>query len=143
MSFHLIHVDPHTLLQVQQSGPPTVAYRCEIQGVSCGLFVEGTTSAVSAHLQGHGIIGPDNASTSCTWGNCSKTLKRGSLSRHILTHLGVKVRCSVCRVVKCRRDLIRAHINTSASCHFASDETVDGPEGYIVVPMTWSAIHQV
>ncbi|OAX38402.1 hypothetical protein K503DRAFT_770517 [Rhizopogon vinicolor AM-OR11-026] len=143
MSFHLIHVDPHTLLQVQQSGLPAVVYRCEIQGVPCGLFVEGTTSAMSAHLRGHGIVGPDNASTSCTWGSCSKTFKRGSLSRHILTHLGVKVRCSVCRVVKCRRDLIRAHIKTSTSCHFASAETVDGPEGYIVAPMTWSAIHQV
>ncbi|OJA12789.1 hypothetical protein AZE42_11490 [Rhizopogon vesiculosus] len=143
MSFDLIHVDQHTLLQVQQSGPPTVVYRCELQGVPCGLFVEGTTSAVSAHLRGHGNIGPDNASTSCTWGSCSETLKRGSLSRHILTHLGVKVRCSVCRVVMCRRDLIRAHIKTSTSCGFASAETVDGPEGHIVVPTTWSTAHQV
>ncbi|KAG2127720.1 uncharacterized protein EDB93DRAFT_1055689, partial [Suillus bovinus] len=86
-----------------------VVYECKLEGVPCGMFIEGTTSAVSAHLREHGITGPDNASTSCPWAGCYKTLKRGGMTRHILTHLGVKLCCSVCGVVKCRLDIFRAH----------------------------------
>ncbi|OAX39230.1 hypothetical protein K503DRAFT_769666 [Rhizopogon vinicolor AM-OR11-026] len=139
MDPEFIHVDPRTLLRVEQSGQPAVVYRCKLQGVPCGLHVEGTASAVSAHLRGHGIIGPDNISTTCMWGNCSKTLKRGSMTRHILTHLGVKVRCPVCGAVKSRYDTFRAHIKFSEPCHLASAEMVDGPEGRVLVPTAWFA----
>jgi hypothetical protein len=139
MPLNLIHVDPHTFLQVEQSGQPVVVYECKLhqQGVSCGLCMEGTTSGVSAHLQGHGITGSGDSNTSCTWGTCSKTLKRGSLTRHILAHLGVKVRCSACGIVKCRHDLLRKHIRSSEPCHFASVDTVDGPDGRVVIPTSW------
>src|SRR6267154_1549616 len=110
MSPDIIHVDPETICRMEQIGQPVVVYECKLQGVPCGLCVEGTTSAVSAHLRRHGITGPENASTTCTWGGCSKTLKRGSMTRHILTHLSVKARCSVCGVKKCRYDLVRAQI---------------------------------
>jgi hypothetical protein len=140
MSLDLIHVNPHTFLQVERSGQPVVVYECKLhqQGVSCGLCMEGTTSAVSAHLREHGIPSSDDSNTSCTWGTCSKTLKRGSLTRHILAHLGVKVRCSACGVVKCRHDLLRKHIRSSEPCSFASVDTVDGPDGRIVIPTRWS-----
>ncbi|KAG0701320.1 hypothetical protein DFH29DRAFT_1000288 [Suillus ampliporus] len=88
-SLDIIHVDPETIFRVDQSGQPVVLYECQLQ-VPCGLHVEGTTSAVSAHLRRHGIFGPDNTGTMCTWGSCSKTLKKGSMPRHILAHLGVK-----------------------------------------------------
>ncbi|OJA15875.1 hypothetical protein AZE42_12682 [Rhizopogon vesiculosus] len=143
MDPELIHVDPRTSLQVEQSGQPAVVYKCKLQGVPCGLHIEGTTSAVSTHLRGHGITGPGNARTSCIWGTCSKTLRRGSMARHILTHLGVKVRCSVCGAVKPRHDIFRAHIKSSELCNLASAEMVDGPEGRVLVPRTWSATHQV
>ncbi|KAJ8583211.1 hypothetical protein M405DRAFT_829097 [Rhizopogon salebrosus TDB-379] len=141
MSLNLIHVDPHIFLQVEQRGQPVVVYECKLhwQGIPCGMFIEGTNRAVSAHLRGHGITGPEKASTSCTWGSCSKTLKRGSLMRHILAHLGVKVRCSVCGVVKCRHDLFRKHIKSSEPCRLASADMVDGPEGYVVAFTGWFA----
>ena len=139
MPLHSTPVEPRTFLQVEQSGQPVVVYQCKLQGVPCGLFVEGTTSAVSAHLRGHGITGPDNSRTHCPWESCSKILKKESMTRHILIHFGVKVRCSVCGVVKCRRDLLRAHINSSELCHFASVEMVDGPKGHVLVPTSWSA----
>ncbi|KAG1861706.1 hypothetical protein F4604DRAFT_1787925, partial [Suillus subluteus] len=102
MPFDTLNVDPETAFRVEQGGQPLVVYECKLEGVPCGMFVEGTTNAVSAHLRRHGINSPDSARISCPWGGCSKTLKRGGLTRHILTHLGVKVRCSICEVVRCR-----------------------------------------
>ncbi|KAG0692018.1 hypothetical protein DFH29DRAFT_601860 [Suillus ampliporus] len=141
-SLDIIRVDPETIFRVDQSGQLVVLYECQLQ-VPCGLHVEGTTSAVSAHLRRHGIFGPDSTGTMCTWGSCSKTLKKGSMPRHILAHLGVKVRCSVCGVVKCRHDLFRAHIKSSEPCHLAVAENVYGPEGRVLVPAGWDATHQV
>ncbi|KAG1862896.1 hypothetical protein C8R48DRAFT_673042 [Suillus tomentosus] len=90
MPLDIVHVDPETILRASQSGQPVVLYKCQLQGDLCGLYVEGTTSAMSAHLRSHGITGPDSISTICTWAGCSKTLKKGSMKRHLLTHLGVK-----------------------------------------------------
>jgi hypothetical protein len=143
MSFHIVPVDPETFSRMQQSNQLLVAYRCELQEGGCGMFVEGTTRAVSAHLRGHGITGSDTASARCTWGGCSKILKRGSMPRHILTHLSVKVRCSVCGVVMCRHDRLHAHIASSEQCHFASVDIVDGPQGRFLVPESWLTAHQV
>ncbi|KAJ8582538.1 hypothetical protein M405DRAFT_560923 [Rhizopogon salebrosus TDB-379] len=121
MSLDIIHVAPETV----------VVYECKLQENPCALLVEGTTTAISAHLRSvHGITGPENANTNCTWSTCSRTLQRGSMTRHILTtHLGVKARCSTCGVIMCRRDLIRAHIRSSEACHSAFADVVHGPEG--------------
>ncbi|KAG1888797.1 hypothetical protein F4604DRAFT_1645024 [Suillus subluteus] len=136
-----VMVDPQTLSRMEQSGQPLVVYECELQGEPCGMCLEGTISAVSAHLRRHGITGPDSAAITCTWSGCYKTLKKGSMARHILAHLGVKVRCSTCGVVKCRHDLLRAHINSSEPCHFAIADNVPGPGGYVIVPTSWAAAH--
>ncbi|KAG1863761.1 hypothetical protein F4604DRAFT_1683618 [Suillus subluteus] len=136
-----VTVDPETLFRMEQAGQPLVVYECGLQGTPCGMCLEGTTSAVSAHLRRHGVTGPDSAVTICTWGGCYKTLKKGSMTRHILAHLGVKACCSICGVVKCRYDLLRAHINSSETCHFAIADNVPGPEGYVVVPTSWAAAH--
>lgn len=141
MSLDLIPVEPGTFLQVERNGRPVIVYPCKLQGDPCGLFVEGTTSAVAAHLREHGITGPDNSSTCCTWERCSKSLKKGSMTRHILTHFGVKVRCSACGVIRCRHDLLQAHIKSSELCQLASIEMVDGPEGRLVVPASWSLVN--
>ncbi|KAG2038577.1 hypothetical protein BDR03DRAFT_299917 [Suillus americanus] len=143
MPLDTLNVDPAAFFQVERSSQPLVVYECQLEGVPCRMFVEGTTSAVSAHLRGHGIIDSDSAKISCPWTGCSKTLKRGGLTRHILTHLGVKVRCSMCGVVKCRRDLLRAHIRSSESCRFAFVEIDHGPEGRFLVPTGWTATYQV
>ncbi|KAG2147999.1 hypothetical protein DEU56DRAFT_783476 [Suillus clintonianus] len=142
MPLDIIHV-PDATLQVENSGQPAVVYECKLQGTPCGMFVQGTTNAVSAHLRGHGITGPDSASISCTWNGCSMIITRGCMARHILTHLGVKVRCTVCGVVKCRRDILRAHMKSSEPCHFASVEVVHGPEGHALFPTGWTATHEV
>ncbi|KAG1797232.1 uncharacterized protein BJ212DRAFT_391151 [Suillus subaureus] len=143
MPLDTLNVDPEAFFRVERSGQPLVVYECKLEGVPCGMFVEGTTSAVSAHLRGHGITGPDSASTNCLWAGCSKALKRGGMTRHILTHLGVKVRCSVCGVVKCRLDILRAHIRSSELCRLACVDTVHGPEGRFLVPTGWTTTHQV
>jgi hypothetical protein len=134
MSLDIIHLAPETLVHVQQTGQPVVVYECKLQEDPCTLFVEGTTTAISAHLRlVHGITGPDNADTNCTWGTCSRTVQRGNMTRHILTHLGVKARCSMCGVIMCRRDLIRAHISSSEACHLAFADVVHGPEGRALI----------
>ncbi|KAG1797229.1 uncharacterized protein BJ212DRAFT_1406343 [Suillus subaureus] len=143
MPLDTLNVDPEVFFRVERSGQPLVVYECKLEGGPCGMFVEGTTTTVSAHLRGHGITGPDGASTNCPWAGCSKTLKRGGMTRHILTHLGVKVRCSMCGVVKCRLDLLRAHIRSSESCRLACVDTVHRPEGRFLVPTGWTAAHQV
>jgi hypothetical protein len=143
MPLDTLNVDPETISRMEQSGRPIVVYECKLQGVPCGMFVEGTTSAVSAHLRGHGMTGPDSARISCPWAGCSKILKRGGMTKHILTHLGAKVRCSVCGVVKCRLYLLRAHIRSSESCHLARVDIVHGPEGRLLVPTGWITTHQV
>jgi hypothetical protein len=141
MPLHNIHVDPETIARVEQGGQSVVVYECKLQEVPCGMFLEGTTSAISAHLRGHGMTGPDHATQSCTWDNCSKTLRNGSMTRHILTHLGVKVRCSMCGVVKCRHDLLRAHIKSSELCHFAFAQVVHAPGACVLAPTTsWASV---
>ncbi|KAJ8595040.1 hypothetical protein M405DRAFT_807910 [Rhizopogon salebrosus TDB-379] len=73
MSLNVIHVAPETFVHVQQNGQPVVVYECKLQEGPCALFVEGTTTAISTHLRlVHGITGPDNADTNCTWGTCSR-----------------------------------------------------------------------
>lgn len=143
MPAHNTDVDPETMFRVERSGQPVVVYECKLQGALCGMSVEGTTRAISAHIREHGITGPDNASQHCSWDGCFKILKKGSLPRHILSHLGVKVRCSVCGVVKCRHYDLRAHIRSSELCQSASAEIVHGPEGHLLVPTSWAVVQQV
>ncbi|KAG1790719.1 uncharacterized protein HD556DRAFT_1537692 [Suillus plorans] len=110
-----ITVDAETVLRIEQSGQPLVVYDCKLQ--------------VSAHLRRHGITGPDSAITTCTWDGCYKTLKKGSMARHILTHLRVK----------CRYDLFREHVKSPGPCHLAIADTVPGPGGLVISPMSWVA----
>jgi len=126
-----------------QSNQSLVVYECKAAG-PCGLYLEGTQSAISAHLRRHGITAsPDHNTIDCPWGGCSKTMKKDSLTRHILTHIGVRARCSMCGLVRSRSDVIRAHIASSESCKFAFSEVVHGPEGYAVVGTISTAAHQV
>ncbi|KAG1727131.1 hypothetical protein EDB19DRAFT_1833202 [Suillus lakei] len=143
MPVHTIDVDPETLFRVEQSGQPVVVYECQLQGALCGMSMEGTPGAISAHIRRHGLNGPDGANKRCTWGGCSKMLKKESMARHILAHLGVKVCCSVCGVVKCRHYVLRAHIRSSELCQSAFAEIVHGPEGRLLVPTSWAAPYQV
>ncbi|KAG2134196.1 uncharacterized protein EDB93DRAFT_851188 [Suillus bovinus] len=138
------NIDPETLFRVEQSGQPVVVYECKLQGAPCGTTVEGTTTAISAHIRQHGITGQDSANKRrCSWGGCSKMLKKGNMARHILAHLGVKVCCSACGVVKSRRYILRAHIRSSELCQLASAEIVHGPEGHLIVPANWTAAMNV
>lgn len=76
MPLGTLNVDPETFFRVERSGRPLVVYECKLEGVPCGMFVEGTTSALSAHLRRHGITGPDSANTSCPWSRCQGALLR-------------------------------------------------------------------
>ncbi|KAG1746185.1 hypothetical protein EDB19DRAFT_1954115 [Suillus lakei] len=80
----IIHVDPETILRVYQSGQPVILgspvdYMWKERPVQCPLICEDTALLVQ-----------DSTSIICTWGGCSKILKKGSMTRHLLTHLGVK-----------------------------------------------------
>lgn len=141
----IIHVDPHTFARVQQNNQPIVVYKCQLQGVpivQCGEFLEGTRTAISAHLHRHNITSSDGTRITCPWGSCSKSFKWENMARHILTHMGVKARCSVCGVVMCRPDVLRAHIKSSEQCHFASCDVIHGPEGRYLVGPVGTATYQ-
>lgn len=143
MSLDIACADPETIRRMYQSAQPVVLYQCQLQENSCGLHLEGTVSAVSAHLRTfHSVTSQDNTSAICTWGGCSKTFKKGSMARHLLTHLGVKVRCSMCGVVMCRHDRLRAHIKSSEPCHLAIADAVHGPEGRSLTPVGWATTQQ-
>jgi hypothetical protein len=49
----------------------------------------------------------------------------------------------VCKVVKCRHYVLRAHFRSSELCQLASAEIVHGPEGRLLVPTSWTVVHQV
>jgi len=133
VSRDIIPIEPETYVRMQQSHQSLVVYECKAP-VPCGVFLEGTHTAISAHLRRHGIpASPDDNNISCPWGSCSKTIKRDSLPRHILTHMGVKARCSMCGLVRFRCDVIRAHIASSERCKFAFSDVVHGLEGYTLV----------
>ena len=140
----IILVDPETFARMQQSDQSPVVYECKLQD-PCGIFLEGTHTGISAHLRRHGISTrpDDNNAISCPWGSCSKIIKKGNLTRHILTHLGVKARCSMCGLVKCRRDVIRAHITSSERCNLAFSDVVHGPEGRVLIGTVSTATGQV
>ena len=141
-SMYAIPIEHETHVRFQSS-QSLVVYECKA-AVPCGLYLEGTHGAISAHLRRHGITAsPDHNTIDCPWDGCSKTIKKDSLTRHILTHIGVKARCSMCGLVRSRCDVIRAHIASSESCKFAFSDVVHGPEGHAIVGTISTAAYHV
>jgi hypothetical protein len=66
----------------------------------------------------------------CSWmapnaGCCGKKLKVDGFSRHIITHIGVKFRCSVCsKRMAARNDLAAKHRRDYAACSQATFDTL-------------------
>ncbi|KAG1903230.1 uncharacterized protein F5891DRAFT_92572 [Suillus fuscotomentosus] len=92
---------------------------------------EFTFQNIVAHLRRyHHIDADSDESFICSWitphaGRCGKKLKIDGFRRHIITHIGVKFRCSVCRKrMAARKDLTAKHRRYHAACSRATFDIV-------------------
>ncbi|KAG1794350.1 uncharacterized protein HD556DRAFT_1442917 [Suillus plorans] len=90
-----------------------------------------TSQNIFAHFhQYHPIDVDSDESFTCSWitphaGCCGKKLKVDSFTRHIITHIGIKFRCSVCRKrMAARNDLAAKHRRRRAACAQATFDTI-------------------
>ncbi|KIJ66130.1 hypothetical protein HYDPIDRAFT_27322 [Hydnomerulius pinastri MD-312] len=77
----------------------------------CGMWIEGDQSSVADHLAYfHGFKGGEVV-TGCLWRDCPKPHMKGtSIARHVVTHLGFRVKCNTCKHEFARGDACnRAH----------------------------------
>ena len=78
---------------------------------SCGMWIEGDQSSVADHLAlFHGFRGGE-VTTRCLWRDCPKPQMKGtSIARHVVTHIGFRVKCHTCKHEFARVDACnRAH----------------------------------
>lgn len=77
----------------------------------CGMWIEGDQSSVADHLAlFHGFRGGE-VTTRCLWRDCPKPHMKGtSIARHVVTHIGFRVKCHTCKHEFARVDACnRAH----------------------------------
>ncbi|KAF9222393.1 hypothetical protein BS17DRAFT_768000 [Gyrodon lividus] len=83
----------------------------------CGMWIEGDQSSVADHLGlFHGFKGGEVA-TRCLWRDCPKPHMKGtSIARHVVTHVGFRVKCNTCKHEFARVDACnRAHSRSGCS----------------------------
>lgn len=88
-------------------------YECfwDLPHSPCGMWIEGDQSSVADHLAlFHGFRGGE-VTTRCLWRDCPKPHMKGtSIARHVVTHIGFRVKCDTCRHEFARVDACnRAH----------------------------------
>jgi hypothetical protein len=88
-------------------------YECswDLAHSPCGMWIEGDQSSVADHLGlFHGFKGGEVA-TRCLWRDCPKPHMKGtSIARHVVTHVGFRVKCHTCKHEFARVDACnRAH----------------------------------
>ncbi|KAG2159104.1 uncharacterized protein EDB93DRAFT_1118098 [Suillus bovinus] len=98
-------------------------------GTPCGY--EFISKNIVAHFRQHHQIDVDSdKSFTCCWitpnaGRCGRKFKVGGFERHIVTHIGIKFRCSVCRKrMAARKDLAAKHRRYHAACTKATFDTI-------------------
>ncbi|KAG2153323.1 hypothetical protein DEU56DRAFT_479126 [Suillus clintonianus] len=112
-------------------------YLCcwDIGGTLCGHEIQVTFKEIFAHLRQHHRIGVDNKGTyRCSWstphhdgGCCGKELKTESFGRHIITHIGIRIKCSVCSTtMAARNDLAARHRRECPNCSQADFMIIPG-----------------
>ncbi|KAG1854135.1 hypothetical protein DFJ58DRAFT_382751 [Suillus subalutaceus] len=121
----LSHIDPST------EHHSTHPCRWDNKGTPCSHELQVISKNILAHFHRHHCIDVDpEGSFTCSWimphfGCCGKKLKVDSFSRHIITHIGIKLRCSVCsKRMAARNDLVAKHRRDHAACSQATFDTI-------------------
>lgn len=88
-------------------------YECfwDLPHSPCGMWIEGDQSSVADHLAlFHGFRGGE-VTTRCLWRDCPRPHMKGtSIARHVVTHIGFRVKCHTCKHEFARVDACnRAH----------------------------------
>ncbi|KAI6043489.1 hypothetical protein EDC04DRAFT_2890887 [Pisolithus marmoratus] len=91
-------------------------YECfwDRENTACGMWIEGDQPSIADHLQHfHGFKGGETT-TGCLWRDCPKPNMKGtSIARHVVTHVGFRIRCDMCKHEFARGDACsRAHIRS-------------------------------
>lgn len=87
----------------------------------CGMHIEGDQASVTDHLaRFHGFTGGEG-DTACLWDGCTSkkraAMKGTSIARHLITHIGYKIKCTACNVDYAREDACRrSHANARSDC---------------------------
>ncbi|KAG1740891.1 uncharacterized protein EDB91DRAFT_344863 [Suillus paluster] len=99
----------------------TYLCRWDNEGRLCSHEFQATSKDILAHLREHHRIGVDNKEfCRCLWvtphGVCKKQLKIQSLGRHVITHIGIRLKCSVCGITMARNDCAAKHRKQHPGC---------------------------
>lgn len=91
-------------------------YECfwDRENTACGMWIEGDQPSIADHLQHfHGFKGGETT-TRCLWRDCPKPNMKGtSIARHVVTHVGFRIKCDTCKHEFARGDACnRAHIRS-------------------------------
>lgn len=138
----VIDVDPQTLRKAERD-PNTrlIVYQCKWaeDEKPCYQWIEGSPREIRTHLRiHHGVQGQAKDQTRCRWLPCVEERKIGSIPRHVMTHLRIAFRCSICRAVFAREDCIQAHRREVRGCTEGETDVEPGPGARIVVPQRMS-----
>lgn len=135
------HPQPHRALRHDNTSHSTSSYidisierhsaracRWDNNGTPCGH--ELSQNIVAHFHQYHRIDVDSDESFTCSWitphaGRCGKKLKVESFRRHIITHIGIKFRCSVCKKsIAARKDVATNHRRRHPVCSQAAFDTI-------------------
>ncbi|KAH0828977.1 hypothetical protein J3R83DRAFT_2411 [Lanmaoa asiatica] len=83
----------------------------------CGMWIEGDQSSVADHLALFHSFRGGEVATRCLWRECLKPHMKGtSIARHVVTHIGFRVKCNTCTREFARVDACnRAHSRSGCS----------------------------
>lgn len=128
-----------------------IVHPCNWQGCTMHIAVE--HKQISKHLQQHHGINTsatseDTQQISCLWTDCLHArMKPGNLTRHILSHLGVRWICSSCEATLSREDAFRRHALEKLGCQDAKAVVKYGDKSLVIdtvyIDGGWSASQNV
>ncbi|KAF9235239.1 hypothetical protein BU15DRAFT_64990 [Melanogaster broomeanus] len=94
-------------------------YECfwDLANSPCGMWIEGDQSSVADHLNLFHQFKGGEVRTRCLWRDCPKNQMKGtSIARHVVTHVGFRVKCYTCKHEFARVDACnRAHSRSGCS----------------------------
>lgn len=116
---NIIHCDGHRIDEESWSAalarPDKLlhVYECfwDHSNRPCGMWIEGDQSNVADHLALFHSFRGGEVTTRCLWRDCPRPHMKGtSIARHVVTHIGFRVRCPTCKHEFARVDACnRAH----------------------------------
>ncbi|KAG2074826.1 hypothetical protein BDR04DRAFT_119221 [Suillus decipiens] len=119
----------------------------------CTMHTAVEQRQVAKHLQKyHGIstsaTSEDTQQILCLWAGCPNShMKPGNLPRHVVSHLGVRWHCSMCKSSLSREDAFRRHTLEKPDCQHAKAIVKCGGESLVIDTVSfdggWSASQNV